>query len=501
MKNPGSLHFLYILCFILIFSCSTEEDTTVETPNIVQAPDPEPVAETPTITQYTLTISAGEGGTVSIDGGTYDEGTEVSITATANEGYRFTGWEGNDSTNESLTITLNSDQTLQAQFELIPIYTLTVITSEGGALSIESGEYQEGTEVSITATANEGYRFDGWEGYDSNENTITLNISSDTELTPIFNIANLSPTNYGVDEYWGKIVEFEPDIIFADDIPGLNREGLLGTINLAIEYYGNYGPTEWYIIGDNKDNYSSLGKIFADRRLERNQINEDEYELNRQDIINDFNTSPVGLYGRRGDGYHLVLWKIDLNPEWYFPVDTTVHEYTHIVQSANLFTKDEEDRPDGDRRRIGWGPIFFSEGTAVYYAEYIPRILANQGKTIDWPPLNNRVSLNDKMKEFMLEDIQPNLDSCPDFNIWEVNYSTRETCSPYRFGAWGVAYLLDKVNDQDAFWKTLWPNVDEMGWDGAFEYTFGITMEQFNQEFLEFLELPIEQQLEIIPDI
>ena len=40
-----------------------------------------------------------------------------------------------------------------------------------------------------------------------------------------------------------------------------------------------------------------------------------------------------------------------------------------------------------------------------------------------------------------------------------------------------------------------------MGWDGAFEHTFGITMEQFNQEFLEFLELPIEQQLEIIPDI
>jgi hypothetical protein len=101
----------------------------------------------------------------------------------------------------------------------------------------------------------------------------------------------------------------------------------------------------------------------------------------------------------------------------------------------------------------------------------------------------------------MKYDIQPNLDSCPNFNIWEVNYSTRETCSPYRLGAWGVAYLLDKVNDQDAFWKSLWPNINEMGWDGAFEFTFGVTMDQFNQEFLEFLELPIEQQLEIIPDI
>ena len=44
-----------------------------------------------------------------------------TITATANSGYRFTGWEGSDSTSESLTITLNSDQTYQALFELIPV--------------------------------------------------------------------------------------------------------------------------------------------------------------------------------------------------------------------------------------------------------------------------------------------------------------------------------------------------------------------------------------------
>ena len=57
----------------------------------------------------------------------------------------------------------------------------------------------------------------------------------------------------------------------------------------------------------------------------------------------------------------------------------------------------------------------------------------------------------------MKYDIEPHLDSCPNFNIWDVNYSTRETCSPYRLGAWGVAYLLDKVNDQDAFGKHFGP--------------------------------------------
>ena len=76
-------------------------------------------------------------------------------------GYRFTGWEGNSSTSESLTVTLNSNQTYQALFELIPIYTLTVTTGEGGTVSTNGGEFEEGTEVEVTAISNEGYGFEG----------------------------------------------------------------------------------------------------------------------------------------------------------------------------------------------------------------------------------------------------------------------------------------------------------------------------------------------------
>ena len=103
-----------ILSFIIVHSCSSEEDDTIA-PNEVQTPE----LELPAPTQYSLTVTSGEGGTVSTEGGAYDEGTEVTITATPSEGYRFTGWEGNDSTSESLTITLNSNQTFQALFELI----------------------------------------------------------------------------------------------------------------------------------------------------------------------------------------------------------------------------------------------------------------------------------------------------------------------------------------------------------------------------------------------
>jgi len=178
MKYSLSFLSICILSFIIVFSCSTEEEESI-TP-VVQAPEPEPAP-----VEYTLTVSSAEGGTVSTEGGTYEEGTEVTIAATPSEGYRFTGWEGNDSTNESLTITLNTDQTLQALFELIPIYTLTVATSEGGTVSTEGGEYEEGAEITITATSNQGYNFLSWSD-GSSENPKTINLNSNISLEATF---------------------------------------------------------------------------------------------------------------------------------------------------------------------------------------------------------------------------------------------------------------------------------------------------------------------------
>ena len=98
--------------FLILYSCSVEEKDTTPPPQ-VQQPTPEPEPE---VSQFTLTVTSGEGGTVSTEGGTYDEGTEVTITATPAEGYEFVGWEGNDSTEASLTVTLGANTTLNAIF-------------------------------------------------------------------------------------------------------------------------------------------------------------------------------------------------------------------------------------------------------------------------------------------------------------------------------------------------------------------------------------------------
>ena len=223
MKFFPYLVFVSILSFFLVLSCSTDEEETVAP--VVQTPEP----ETPAPTQYTLTVSAAEGGTVSSEGGTYDDGTEVTITATSNEGYRFTGWEGNSSTSESITVTLNSNQTYQALFELIPIYTLTITTSDGGTVSSEGGDYEEGTEVTITATPDEGYEFVGWEGSDEIVNELTFSINSDLDLSPIFQIIQSEESLYYSN---GDIKSIEP-IVFYDRELEVNGVKLIAAGNIG----------------------------------------------------------------------------------------------------------------------------------------------------------------------------------------------------------------------------------------------------------------------------
>ena len=182
VKKLYLLSILTLTSIALIYSCSSEEEDTPPPPSVVVTPESEPTAPT----QYTLIVTAGEGGTVSTEGGTYDEGAEVTITATPDEGFEFVGWEGSNSLSQSLTVTLYSNQSYQALFELIPIYTVTVTESEGGVVS-GSGEFTQGTQVTIIATADEQYDFLGWEGsVESDENSITIIVDENIVVKPIF---------------------------------------------------------------------------------------------------------------------------------------------------------------------------------------------------------------------------------------------------------------------------------------------------------------------------
>ena len=123
---------LFLLFFITLISCSSEEETPVQ--SVEQTPKPE-TTPAPTPTQYTLTVSSEEGGSVSTEGGTYDEGTTITVTATPSEGYEFVGWLGSDETERELVISVNSNITLSPIFQVIQ--TNETYYSSGEIINIE----------------------------------------------------------------------------------------------------------------------------------------------------------------------------------------------------------------------------------------------------------------------------------------------------------------------------------------------------------------------------
>jgi uncharacterized repeat protein (TIGR02543 family) len=119
------------------------------------------------IPTYTLSITANNG-TVSMDpsGGIYEPRTVVTLTAIPDEGYEFFAWGGDlNRTDNPTTIYMSGDKDVIAAFTLIPTFTLSIMADNGTVATDPSGDtYQEGTEVSLTATPDGGYEFSGWSG-------------------------------------------------------------------------------------------------------------------------------------------------------------------------------------------------------------------------------------------------------------------------------------------------------------------------------------------------
>ena len=111
MKKLYILSSILLIAFVFVYSCSTEEEDTSPPPALVQPQEPEPDP-----TQYTLTVTAEEGGSVSTEGGTYDEGTDITISAFPDGCYGFSQWSDGITSNERV-ITLNKNIDLSAQFE------------------------------------------------------------------------------------------------------------------------------------------------------------------------------------------------------------------------------------------------------------------------------------------------------------------------------------------------------------------------------------------------
>ena len=126
------------------------------------------VIELPAATEYSVTVDNDGNGTATATPTSAAEGTEITLTATPSEGYHFKEWQviSGSVTIENNKFTMPAGNvTVKAIFEedAATVYSVTVENDGNGTATASPTSAAEGTEVTLTATPNEGYHFKEWQ--------------------------------------------------------------------------------------------------------------------------------------------------------------------------------------------------------------------------------------------------------------------------------------------------------------------------------------------------
>ena len=336
-------------------------------------------------------------------------------------------------------------------------------------------------------------------------------------LTEVTN--NPEEFNYDITkDYTEKIVPFYPNAFFASDLSDNVINGVNLALKTAADEFGKYGPVEYWVFGADKQAALDLINKFCERREDLNQWNlsdclsreTDEtadhsmiaYQKIGENVI--LSNQPQGSAGHNG-GFQWGIHKLSSSYPFSFDnlfegippqedFKTVLHEYFHVYQLSSVYNLEHEEREN----KIKPGEtIWMMEGAAEYMANYTLFKLIDNG-TLDFE--KSWGTLREKMQNKMNNGKFVKEENCPNSKLNEFTYQFCNQAG-YELGAWGVAYLTNKVKNQNILLDTFYPNLKELGFEGAFNLAFGFTTDEFYEEFEEFLQLPIEQQLEIIPDI
>lgn len=157
---------------------------------------------------YTLNLAVGTPGAGSVScvpgGAEFDEGTQLTVSASENFGYHFTSWTDASgavvSESNPYTFTITENTSLTANYSQTPVYALNVAV-EGGANdylvqfnpqgNVVDGVhyYEEGTDVSLSATNNRIITFTNWEDNSTAADRI-VKMDGEKNLTATFSAAD-----------------------------------------------------------------------------------------------------------------------------------------------------------------------------------------------------------------------------------------------------------------------------------------------------------------------
>ena len=138
--------------------------------------------------KYCVSTSAKNGKVTGLESSVVAAGTEVTLTATADSGYDFSGWTVNGEAVEggaTKTFTINGNTTITANFTVHhsssgggsssgSSTTVSTSKSDNGSVSIDKTSASKGSTVTVTVKAKDGYKLDKLTITDAKGNTVEV---------------------------------------------------------------------------------------------------------------------------------------------------------------------------------------------------------------------------------------------------------------------------------------------------------------------------------------
>jgi phospholipase C len=158
----------------------------------------------------------------------FEKGTSVTLTATAGAGFDFGGYGGACSGN-SCQFVVSSDQSVSATFDPAPPQLTVTLSGQGTVTSTPAGincptvctaTFNDGDNVTLTASAGIGFRFSGYNGACSSficqltlSNTQEVNVNATFpqiphDITAINHIIVITQENRSFDHYFGHLMDY-----------------------------------------------------------------------------------------------------------------------------------------------------------------------------------------------------------------------------------------------------------------------------------------------------
>ena len=173
-----------------------------------------------------------------------EENTLVTMQAVPDSGYVFDYWNGDTSlTADKIQFYMSQDTVIKAQFA--EAVMLRVIAEHGRVIP-DSGIFKRGTDVTLTAIPDSGYRFMQWQG-DLNDsvNPVNLKLNEDKQIEAVF-----------------SRITAQHDLL---SISGIKVYPNPGGDRLTIDFSGNPG-----FRGSKLEIYTGMGEKMEDKLLTEN---------------------------------------------------------------------------------------------------------------------------------------------------------------------------------------------------------------------------------------